>query len=76
MKFGENEDITKMAMMAVAIAFMFFLLSPGTIWNFPEDPTCGKDGKVNKVNVVTHGLLFGIVLVLVYDKIKNFIYKN
>ena len=76
-KFGENtQDLTKMAMMVAIIALMFFLLSPGVIWNFPEDKTCSADGTVNKINVVTHGVLFGIILVISYNFISDFVYKK
>ena len=49
-KFGEGtDDLAKKAMMAAIIALIFFLLSPGVIWSFPEDKSCNADGTPNKI---------------------------
>ena len=78
MKFGVGDQDTyvKIGMMVLVITILFFVMSPGIIWHFPEKLVCNADGTPNKINVISHGVLFSFILVFFYESIQKVIYKN
>jgi hypothetical protein len=53
--------------LAAVIAVAFFFASPGVIWTFPQnnlvkDKPSATSQKANKVNVMIHAAVFGVVM--------------
>ena len=67
-----KEEYTKFAIMVTAVAFLFFLMSPGILMN----TACDESGDPKKGAIILNGFLFAIILVFSYSKIHKIIYKN
>jgi hypothetical protein len=57
---GESIEVTKWIFIGLFVMLLYFMLSPGVIWSFPESDTCEPD----KVNVMFHGVLFTVILLI------------
>ena len=58
---GDGIEITKYIFIGLFVLLLYFMLSPGVIWSFPENDTCEPD----KVNVLFHGVLFTVILLII-----------
>ena len=68
--------------MIVVIAFIFWLMSPGVIYNYSIDNdknlvddsdrgATGKNQKANKIQVATHAVIFAVVMTFAFPIIKE-----
>ena len=71
---------TGLLISAAVIAVLFFLASPGVIWNFPQknivkDAPSTIKQQANRTNVMIAALIFGIGMAVAYPFIQKTLEK-